>query len=146
MKFKITYVLYLNDLNIIKVHKAEIQNKIYVLSTQKPSWKMQEMKLIWYRFCQLKSTLFKITKAKVHKTLTTDIAMFCWICGLPWLVGLAVSIVLLLLYADFSLQAQKSVMAATTFEFVHAHFSLSYFPSSNSNQIIRDKCSTFQSS
>lgn len=91
MKFKITYVLYLNDLNIIKVHKTEIQNKIYVLSTQKPSWKMQEMKLLWCRFCQFKSTLFKVTKAKVYKTPATHIIMFCWIWGLPWLVELAAS-------------------------------------------------------
>lgn len=125
MKFKITYVLYLNDLNIIKVHKTEIQNKIYVLSTQKPSWKMQEIKLLWCRFCQFKSTLFKVTKAKVYKTPATNIIMFCWIWGLPWLVGLAASGVLLLVHADFSLHAQESVMAATTFEFVHIHFSLS---------------------
>lgn len=38
---------------------------------------MQEMKLIWYRFCQFKSTLFEITKAKIYKTPTTNIIMFC---------------------------------------------------------------------
>ena len=37
MQFKRTYVFYLNDLEIINVHKTKIQNKIYVLATQKSS-------------------------------------------------------------------------------------------------------------
>lgn len=123
MEFKITYVPHLNDLNITNVHKTEIQNKTYVLSTQKSSWKMQEMKLIRYKFYKFKCTLLEITKAKVYKTPALNVITFCWIHGLPWL---AANVVLLLFYTDFSLRAQESVMAATTFEFLYIHFDLSY--------------------
>lgn len=87
---------------------------------------MQEMKLIQGRFCKLKSTLLKVKKTKVYKTPTTNIT-FCWLCGLPWLVGLAANVVLFLLSTGFSLHAQESVTGATTFEFVHIHFDFHIF-------------------
>lgn len=56
-EFKLPYVLYSNDLNIINVHNTEMQNNICVLSTQKSTWKMQEIKLMQYRFCKLRSAV-----------------------------------------------------------------------------------------
>lgn len=75
MELKITYVLYLNSLDIISEHKTKFKIKS-VLSTQKIFMKMQEMKLIRCRLCKFKCTLLEITKAKVYKTSTTNIT-FC---------------------------------------------------------------------
>lgn len=56
-EFKLPYALYSNDLNIINVRNTEMQNNICVLSTQKSTWKMQEIKLMQYRICKLKSAV-----------------------------------------------------------------------------------------